>query len=339
MIYKVDINRWGAFFSVPLSVVQTHLKLSSGEQIKALLYILSQGTPMVDCDEVARTLGISAEAAEECVLYWHSLGVLSIEGKKQTAPAVAEKPCVEIQAEAKRTVNKELKPQKAVIKYQSSELNRLAEENGEIKELFHQAQASLCRPINYSDMGCLTKLYEYYGFPVATIVMLLDYCHSIRKDNMAYIEKVADSWYNDGITDPKDADIKVKYLMEYHSFENELKRLLNFNAKTTAKQTAIFEEWKSLGLSPELIEYAGEISIDKSDKHNISLEYMDPILKRWASENIVSVEEAKKQDNDKKPVASKSGRSNNKNSNEKADAKSRYTDDVEKWLARHGIEE
>ncbi len=337
MIYKIDINRWGAFFSVPLSVVQTHLKLSSGEQIKVLLYILSQGTPMVDCVEISKFLGISDEAVEECVLYWHSLGVLSIEGKKQAAPVVAVQSDVISDVKAPPVIA-EPKPQKAVIKYQSSELNRLAEENREIKELFHQAQASLCRPINYSDMGCLTKLYEYYGFPVATIIMLLDYCHSIHKDNMAYIEKVADGWYNDGITDPKDADLRVKYLMEYHSFENDVKRRLGLSSKTTEKQKGFFEEWKSLGLSPELIDYAGEICIDKSEKHNISLPYMDTILKRWSSEKVTTVDEAKKQENEKKP-ATKSTSKRKKNPEEKAEAKSRYTDDAEKWLARHGIEE
>lgn len=331
MIYTIDISRWGGFFNVPISVAQNCLKLSSGNQLKVLLYILSQGLPKVDCAEVAATLGISDEDAEEAVLYWHSLGILDIQGKEKGKLSLSEKKvpkaAVSVQTDAS-------KAKKLKLTYNPSDISKLAQSCPEIKNIFEQAQSSLCRPIYNADQILLLNLYEYYGFPAATIIMLCDYCHSINCDKPAYIEKVAKSWFDEGIIDPKEADTKVKYLMEYHSFENDVKRALGLGAKTTSKQAKYFESWKKRGFSSKLIEYAGELSIDGTDKHVVSLEYMDTILSSWEDNGIKTVDDAKKTNINTSPTAKKN---TSKKSYISEDALSKYDDDVDKYLKMHGL--
>ena len=40
MSYKIDLGAWGSIFAVPTALVDSHIKLASGAQLKVLLYIL-----------------------------------------------------------------------------------------------------------------------------------------------------------------------------------------------------------------------------------------------------------------------------------------------------------
>ncbi|MBP1572653.1 MAG: DnaD domain protein [Oscillospiraceae bacterium] len=333
MVYNIDISRWGGFFNVPISVAQNFLKLASEQQLKVLLYILSQGSPVVDCDNVSLAVGVTSEEVEEAVLFWQSVGVISIEGKERTKAAPPVSTAAVVTTEAKVPAEAP-KPKKIKLTYNPSDIAKLAQSNEDIKNILQQAQTSLCKTITNSDQIMLLNLYEYYGFPAATIIMLCDYCKSTGNVSPAYIEKVAKSWYDEGIIDPKDADAKVKYLMEYHSFENEIKRRLGLNAATTTKQGKYFDSWNKRGFTPELIEYAGELSIDGTDKHIVSLEYMESILSSWEANSIATLDDAKNHLSESKQ-ASKKKTSNTSSATQ--DAASRYDDDVDKYLKKHGL--
>lgn len=331
MIYNIDISRWGGFFNVPISVAQNYLKLSSASQLKVLLYILSQGTQVVDCDAVAENVGVTSEEVEEAVIFWQSVGVIDIQGKEKAKVTI---PAVSPAVGAKPAQSEPIKQKKAKLTYNPSDIAKLADSNEDIKNILQQAQASLCKTITNSDQMMLLNLYEYYGFPAATIIMLCEYCRSIDCVTPAYIEKVAKSWYDEGIVEPKDADAKVKYLMEYHSFENEIKRRLGLNASTTTKQARYFESWKKRGFSPELIEYAGELSIDGTDKHIVSFEYVESILSSWEANHISTVDEAKNSLSEGKQTSKKKAV---RKAEASQDAASKYDDDVDKYLKKHGL--
>ncbi len=308
MVMTIDIPRWGGFFNVPISVAEKYLKLSSAEQLKVLLFVLSNGTPNIDCSYVADALSMSDEAVEDALHYWHSVGVITIEGCTATVitrqTETVEKPIVESstnQPEKKR----------AVIKYRPTDIEKLAKSDSEISTLFEQIQKTLCRTIKDNEQMSLINLHGFFGFPVSTIIMLCEYCHSIGKDQFAYIEKVAKDWYENGIIEPKDAEPEIKRLSEYHSYESELKRLLGLPARTTKSQKEYFEKWHRLNFSVELVDYAGELSIDNTSKHAISFEYMDSILTRWNESSIKTVAQAKK-DSDKWHEENDKPRSNKK---------------------------
>lgn len=313
MVYTIDVNRWGSFFSVPCDVAQKYLKLSSGEFIKVLLCVLSGGSPKVDTAEISKLSGVSEEVVEEALLQWNSLGVITIEGKEQAR--IKEHSAAVSVADTVGTPKAEQKAQekKAVIRYTPSDLLRLAESSDEIRSMFLEVEKALSRTISSTDQAALVDIHEYYGFPVASIVLLSKYCRDIGKDSMAYIRSVAKDWHEKNIIQPRDVDIEVIRLTEYHSYENEVKRVLGLTAKTTKRQQGFFEKWKASGISLELIEMAGEQSIDNTDKHTVNLNYMDKVISAWEQAGVKTVKQAQKllDDMQSKTIVSGKGRSDN----------------------------
>lgn len=338
MVMKINIPRWGGYFSIPISVAEKYLKLSSAEQLKVLLFVLSKGEFNIDCSYVADALSVSDDAVEEALQYWHSLGVLTIEGS--TAADVtkpAEITCAKPTVSAAKVDDKK----RVVIKYRPSDIEKLAKNDSEIRTLFEQVQKTLCRTINASEQASLINFYEYYGFPVATIIMLCEYCHSDGKDNFKYIESVAKDWHQNGIIEPKDAELEIIRLTEYYTYEAEIKRALGLTSKTTKSQKSYFEKWRKLSFPVDLVDYAGEISIDKTKEHTVSFEYMDTVLTSWNENGIVTVAQAQKDSSDKSAGAKKtaSGKKPTKTTDKREKAGSKYADrDRERLLKLLGEE-
>lgn len=289
----IDINKWGSFFSVPCAVADKHLKLSSGDFIKVLLCVFADGSPSVDTVYIAEKCGISDETAEEALLYWNSLGIIIINGKEEGR--------IKEHTEAKgSTTSHSSAEKKTVVRYSPTDLQKLAENSQDIRTMFSSVEKALERTINSSEQAAFVDIYEYYGFPVASVIMLTQYCSRIGKGTMAYIRSVAKNWNERGITSPKDVEREVIRLEEYHSFENEVKRALGLNSKTTKKQQEYFTQWQEKGISVELIEMAGEISIDNTDSHSIRLSYINKILHSWHEAGVKTVQQAQELLNSRK---------------------------------------
>lgn len=315
VIYKIDVGRWGSFFSVPCSVAQKHLKLSSGDFIKVLLCVLSGGSPHVDTAEVSKLSGIVEETVEEALLYWNSLGIITIEGKeraklreysvsKDTTEAVSQSNAVSAPAE-----------KKTVIRYSPADILKLAESSEDIRMMFTSVEQALARTVNQTEQAALVDIHEYYGFPVASVILLAQYCSGIGKSTMAYIRSVAKDWHAKGIIEPKEVEQEVIRLTEYHSFENEVKRVLGLSAKTTASQRSHFEKWQQMGIAIELIELAGDISIDNTDKHVVNLRYVDKILSAWNDAGITNEKQAEAFESNKSSASVPSKKSSSNTSN------------------------
>ena len=293
MKYTIDINKWGSFFSVPCAVADKHLKLSSGDFIKVLLCVFADGSPSVDTAYVAQKCGVSEETAEEALLYWNSLGIIIINGKEEGV--------IKEHTEAKASiVSHSAAEKKTVIRYSPADLQKLAEDSPDIRTMFVSVEKALERTINSTEQAAFVDIYEYYGFPVASVVMLTQYCSRIGKTTMAYIRSVAKNWNERGIVSPKDVEREVIRLEEYHSFENEVKRALGLSSKTTKKQQEYFTQWQEMGISVDLIEMAGEISIDNTDSHSVKLSYINKILHSWHDAGVKTVQQAQELLNSRK---------------------------------------
>ena len=79
MDYKIDCRQWGRFFSVPCSVVDDYVLLSDGDFVKVLLCILCSNSQLVSPEQLGAKAGVSPEKAEDAIIHWAGLGVVSAE--------------------------------------------------------------------------------------------------------------------------------------------------------------------------------------------------------------------------------------------------------------------
>ena len=77
MEFKANCGVWGTMFGVPCVVADNFLKLATGEQIKVLLYLLRASGRTVSTEEIAANTGVTTQQAEEAVLFWQQVNVLS----------------------------------------------------------------------------------------------------------------------------------------------------------------------------------------------------------------------------------------------------------------------
>jgi len=291
MEHIIDFKNWGRIFTVPCSVVDDHIKLSSGNAVKVLLCILGSNSGRVNSENIAHQIGISENEVDDAIAYWQQADVLSVKGSTFTptkdeniATKVTQQPnivktCPEPSIEAINPCVNTL-AKKTTVKYSPKDIEKIVNCSTDLKFLMDNAQLILKRPITFTEQGSLINLHEYYGFSVGVILMLFDYCEQIGKTSVGYIEAIARSWFEKEIVTHEAVEKEIIRIIDSKSFENRISSSFGLTTKLTPKQKEFIESWLSLDLSFDLIEFAYEKCVDSTNK--LSFPYINKILVTWA---------------------------------------------------------
>lgn len=284
MKYNIDTLKWGRFFSVPCKAIDEHIKKVSGDFYKVLLFILSCETPEISTADIVNGTGVSEDTADNAILYWNQAKIVTI-SKQQT----------DSQSSAS---SDEINPFKGSlenstpVKYDSKEIASIVNTNSEIKILFDQLELALKRTLYRSEQSGYINLYEYYGFSAQAIIILVEYCESIGKSNLRYVETVAKSLFDNGFSDYKDVEKEIKRMSKSRAYEGKIKTLLGISSNLSTKQSQIVENWHQKNISLDLIAEACEITLDNGIKRIFP--YMNKILMNWESEGVKSPKDIEK---------------------------------------------
>ncbi|MDE6518445.1 MAG: DnaD domain protein, partial [Acetatifactor sp.] len=106
--------------------------------------------------------------------------------------------------------------------YSADQLRRFKEQENTAQLLF-VAQVYVGRPLTASDMKTILYLSDVLHFSDDLIDYLIQYCVDRGKKDFRYMEKVAISWAQQGITTPKQAQkAALKYDKSVYAIMNEL---------------------------------------------------------------------------------------------------------------------
>lgn len=284
MKYNIDTLKWGRFFSVPCKAIDEHIKKASGDFYKVLLFILSCETPEISTADIVNGTGVSGDTADNAILYWNNAKIVTI-SKQQTNP----------QSSAS---SDEINPFKgslensSPVKYDSKEIANIVNTNSEIKILFDQLELALSRELRFSERCGYINLYEYYGFSVQSIIILVEYCVSIGKSNIRYVETIAKSLFENGLSEYKDVEKEIKRMSASWAYEGKIKSLLGISSNLSTKQSQIVESWHQKNFDEELIKAAYDLTLDNTGK--LSFPYMNKILTNWDREGVKSPKDIEK---------------------------------------------
>ena len=282
MNYKIDCKHWGRFFSVPCSVVDDYILVSDGDFVKVLLCILCSNTNFISTDELAKQAGVSEEKAEDAVIHWANLGVISAETADGRAIAVQAQAVTEVKVSNSKT--EAVNPAKTRVKYSTREIAEKIDSSEELKALFDDMQGVLKRIINGTEMAAILNLYEYYDYSAASILMIAEYCMSLGKGKMAYIETVAKNWFDQGICSYAEVEAEIIRQSAQRSFEAKVIRAFGIENRITKRQREFIKNWRDMGFSVEMLEIAYEKCMDATNKLNFG--YINKILENWSGKNI-----------------------------------------------------
>ncbi|PHV70380.1 hypothetical protein CS063_10905 [Sporanaerobium hydrogeniformans] len=284
-----DLN----FVPVPSWFIMDYMPKALNGYSKVYFYLLALcTTPIKDSlslEQVAKELNMLYSEVLQALRYWDAEGVIIF---KEESSECFELEFKQIKPEIVTSANK-LPLTKTIIsssrpEYRPEEINIYIEKDPDIPRLFKIAEEYLGRLLTFTDQKILFSLYDWLHMPFELIEYLIEYCASTNsKVTMRYIEKVAISWLDDGITTLEQA--KEKGILDKKYFKI-LASLGSSKTNITLAEKKCIDRWlNEYGMSTDLILEACKRAVMQTNKP--SLNYVDSILRSWSEAKVKSLED------------------------------------------------
>lgn len=291
MAYRVIVKCGGGAFFVPNEAAE-NLKLCTAAQLRVLLLTLSRGSSEMTPEAAAAELGLTRDDAKDLLDYWVNRGILECDGASVPCPAVQTAPAGEALAAASPApAPVQPAPKPPEMKMTMKEVERLQKEDPGIAFVLHEAERILGTSFTSSDTATLVWLVSWAGIAPEVLVTVIEYCATLGKKSMRYIQRVALEWLDCEIDTVEKAEERIRALNEAKSWEGEIKSILGIRDRSlVSKEREFCEGWRALGLSPELIRAAYERTVEQTGK--LSFPYLNKILLSWKQKGVKTPEEA-----------------------------------------------
>ncbi len=307
MNYSLNIGEWNSVFAVPSSLVDKYIKLSSGNSLKLMLFLLRHGGEAFTPDRLRVELGFAEPGElEDAAQFWVQRGIIRYCSEDEGKLAAAREEIAAPEPEAPKSVEIDVLPniksetKPKPISVSSGEIASRIREDSNIKTLFEEAEKLYGRALRQSENQMLISLADYYELPVGVSLMLLQFCSKINKLSPAYITTVAADWAENGIITIEKADEKIHSLEKQNGVETRLREALELTAGFTPAQkkllTVWIEDWK---FSEEMILLSLNKTIEQLGKPKFN--YANKILENWRADGITTVEQAANPPSNRKP--------------------------------------
>ena len=195
----IKLNYESAISVLPASVLG-FVDRAKKFDIKVLLLLASSEANREEGGalRMAKALGCEQKDVEASVAFWNGTGLIDVCGSGDEKPAQS-KP-VEVTDEPKKEIPKRTKVSE-LPEYTTEELNGLLEKYQGVCTLIDECQQVLGKIFNTAEVKILMGLIDHLGLDDEYILVLMHYCNEIDRRSLRYLEKIAVSCLDEGITD------------------------------------------------------------------------------------------------------------------------------------------
>ena len=262
-----------SFFTVPFDLVAKHLKLSSENELKFILFVLAHPNQKFSNLEISEKTGIDENLIEDCYEYWKQKELIRNE-KSIKKPQVEENVVTENKQIKTSTRRKMLRPDSIYIAQRSNE-------SEEIASLLSEAQSILGKTLSPALSSVFLIAHDDYLLPCEVILMLLSYCASVEKTSTSYIENMVKQWYEDDVISLTLAENKIKELGIRNLAWKEFSSCIGINNRNPVKseQELSYMVLEEMKFSSDMIKLCYEECVEATGKYQIK--YMKKIFESW----------------------------------------------------------
>ena len=165
-------------------------------------------------------------------------------------------------------------------------------EQSEAQQILFITEQYLGKTISSSEIKSIFYFYDVLGFSSDLIDYLIQYCVGRGKKDFRYIEKVAVSWAEEGITTPKQASASVG---KYDRTVYKIMAALGKSSTPVGKEVDFISKWtRTYGFSLDIILEACDRTVLAVDTHRF--EYADSVISSWYKSNIHHLTDIRKAD-------------------------------------------
>lgn len=296
--------------AVCLPSIPQRLLLRAGRTELRLLYALAADQSLAEsfderADALAEELKVSRSALDSALSFWIGAGVLSREGTeaRPQEPQMAEEQTV---AKVEKETVKRTKVTELPV-YTSEEFTKVLERRGELAELIEESQRELGKVFNVTETQLLVSISEGLGLCDEYILSLLAYCKKIDKANLRYVEKMACSLYDKGITDANRLEEYLKEIDAAASAETQIRKMFGIGSRAlTSKESKCINDWvNTFGFGIDMIKCAFEETVNNTTSPSVS--YANKVLENWFSSGVKTPEDVKLHKEKRKASGAQSG--------------------------------
>ncbi len=289
-IYLYLIRMVGARLDTSIGDIADKFNYTEKDVVRALKYWEKNRLLLLDYDDRRNITGIhlmdsstpsvsmTVEAPSVGMATYPSAGMTAYSSAMATAPTFAASSVPA--APAMPTLAASSAPAVPAVpekpNYTAEQLQAFKSEEDTARLLF-VAEQYLKKPLSASDMRTILFIMDKLGFSEDLTDYLIQYCVDRGKRDLRYIEKVALSWAEQGVTTPKQA---ASLSGKYDKAVYDIMRALGRSNMPTEAEVAYIDRWRNLyGFGTDVILAACERTVLATDNHRF--EYAESILKSW----------------------------------------------------------
>ena len=291
--------------------IDAYMPEANGEFVKVYIYllrILANVPASFSLEAMADRLLCTERDICRALKYWEKSGLMTLQfdaSKKlcgivltenapsvQTAvaaPAAPETvPAASSSSETAAAVSADAKPSRTV-RLTPDRIKEL-KQNEEIVQLLYIAEQYLGNTLTPTEIQKILFFYDELNFSADLIEYLLEYCVSRNHKSIRYMETVALSWAQEGITTVQMAKENTsRYAKEYYT----ILKAMGITGRTPVDdEIAFMDVWmKNYGFDMPLIQEACSRTVLKLGQP--SFPYADKILSGWKKKDVHSLEDIK----------------------------------------------
>ena len=279
--------------SVPNLFIDEYMADANDAQLKIYLYLIRMMNDNLptSISDIADKFNYTEKDVERALRYWESRQLLSLEYDAAHNLSGIEVLPLENACEPPRQtpritpVLSFVRPTKnienAAVASAETAPKRFGQ-NEDIEQLAAIAEQYVGRPLTKADTDKLLFIYDELGFSAELIDYLVQHCVERGKKDFRYMQKVAISWHEQGITSPKEAqDTSRKYATTVYTIMKSLGK----SAAPATKELNYIDKWtKEYGFLLDVIQEACDKTTMSTDSHRF--EYADRILSSWHEAGI-----------------------------------------------------
>ena len=286
------------YIQVPSWFIKDYMPKALGGYIKVYFYLLALSScppeEGIILEDVCKTLDMLHSELIQALKYWDEQKVLSFKEEDgeifdlcfyMDAPH-SSMPSIE--AISKGTPSKPI-IQPTRPEYSIDEINLYKNNSQDFTNLVRVAERYLGRLISFTDQKILYSFYDWLHMPFDLIEYLIEYCASMNRTGMHYIEKVALSWVDEGIMTLEQAKTKTAFDKRYFKI---LSALGASRSTLTPVDKKFINKWlDTYGFSLEIVIAACQKAVGQTTKP--SLNYVDTILTSWYNDKVKTLDDIK----------------------------------------------
>lgn len=273
-IYK---NR---ILSLPAEAVAEKLSTATGDELRVLLAVYAE--PEFDPSVLAARLDLTENAFRRALDLWVSSGALSCEDIPSPRKEAVQKTAPVVPRVTVHT---------SLPHYTAEEMADAASRNGDFTNLLDSCQQIFGKIFNTAETAMVIGLADHLRLDHDYILLLFTHAMEMDKKTVRYVEKMALSFYDRGITTYGALEEEIDRVRRLASLEVYVRSLFGIGKRALVKkESAMLEKWIApYGFSRELIRHAYETTIAKAKEPSLS--YANAVLESWYAKGLKTPED------------------------------------------------